>query len=72
MDALDLFQELAEIATTKLAPYMIAYDQQTANYRVIKLCRTGESHMGSFEDRQAAEDYLLSRLPQPARTRVEP
>jgi hypothetical protein len=63
MNALDLLQEHAEIATVKLAPYVIAYDQQTKTHRVIKLCRTGETHMGAFIDREAAEDYLLTRLP---------
>jgi hypothetical protein len=72
IDALDQLQELAEIATVKLAPYVICFDRQTKTYRVVKFCRTGESHMGCFIDREAAEDYLLSRLPRPAATRVEP
>lgn len=71
MDALDTLQELSEIATVKLAPYVIAFDQQTKNYRVVKFCRTGESHMGCFTNREAAEDYLLSRLPKPAATKVQ-
>ena len=71
MDAIDALQELAEIATVRLAPYIIAFDQQTGNYRVLKLCRTGESHMGCFVDREAAEDYLLSRLPKPTPTKVD-
>lgn len=71
MDPLDCLQEHAEIATVRLAPYVIAFDLQTGKHLVIKLCPTGETHMGSFIDREAAEDYLLSRLPRPAPTRID-
>jgi hypothetical protein len=71
MDAIELLKVGAEIATKRLAPYVIAFDQQAHNYRVIKFCRTGETHAGCFIDREAAEDYLLSRLPQPAATKVD-
>lgn len=71
MDVLALLQDQASVATRRLAPYVITYDQQARTYRVMKFCRTGETHMGAFIDREAAEDYLLSRLPQPAPTRVD-
>jgi hypothetical protein len=70
MNALDTLQESIEVATVRLAPYVITFDQQSKTHRVIKFCRTGETHMGAFVDREAAEDYLLSRLPQPVPTRV--
>jgi hypothetical protein len=69
MCALDTLQESIEVATVRLAPYVIQYF--TTGYRVVKLTRTGETVMGRFVDREAAEDYLLSRLPQPAATRVQ-
>lgn len=67
----DILQELIEVATLRLAPYVICFDMVRASYLVLKLCRTGETVMGGFIDREAAEDYLLSRLPKPAPTRID-
>lgn len=69
MDAVTVLEELAEIATERLSRYVIQFF--TTGYRVVKLTRTGETIMGRFTDREAAEDYLLSRLPQPVATRVD-
>jgi hypothetical protein len=43
--------------------------QGVCSYRVARVCGTGESHVGTFHNQEAAEDFICGKLPVPALTR---
>jgi hypothetical protein len=72
MNALDLLQEHAEIATVKLAPYVI--DQLAGVHRVMRYPTDPDKApviVKRFTSLEKAEDYLLTLCPRPATTRVD-
>lgn len=70
MDAFTHLKDLAEVATERMRAYRIVRTH-SGKASVVRLCRTGETILRTFQTPDLAEDFLLSRLPQPDRTRVD-
>lgn len=73
MDAIALLEDRAAVAFKRLASYRVERVRYglKVTYRVVRFCRTGETIMGRFPSREAADTFLLTRLPKPCLTRAD-
>lgn len=61
MPAPDAFEQIREDVEDRLGRYVIRPCERSG-FKLIRRCKTGETHVGFFLTRSAAEDFLFGRL----------